>query len=74
MQIKQHPQSDLQGKVTDIILGLRWASTSSGKLCCQATALVMTSSDQVLKHVMDIHFVPYWGVGGGRRGGGIFTL
>ena len=40
MQMKPHPQSDLQRKVTDIILHVRWASTSSGKLCCQATALV----------------------------------
>ena len=72
MQIKQHPQSDFQGKVADIIWGLRWASASSGELhvCCQAPALVMTSSDQVLKHVMDIHVYRT----GEWDGGGIYTI
>ena len=30
--------SDLQGTVTVIIMPVRWASTRSGELCCQATA------------------------------------
>ena len=39
MQMKPRPQNDLQGKVTDIIVPMRWASTSSDELCCQGTAL-----------------------------------
>ena len=38
--MKPHPHSDLHGKVTGIILPVRWASTRSGELCPQETALV----------------------------------
>ena len=41
MLSKPHTHSKLQAKVTDLTLPMRWASTSSGELCCQVTALVV---------------------------------
>ena len=38
--MKPHPYTDLQRKVTDIILPVKWANISAIELCCQKTALV----------------------------------
>ena len=47
MQMKPHPSSDLQGKVTIIVLPVRWARICSGKLCCQVTALVLLTRTNI---------------------------
>ena len=51
MQIMPHPHSDLQDKVTDIILFVRWESIRPGKLCYRATALVIVASHIIRGHL-----------------------